>query len=332
MDRVRWGIIGVGDVTERKSGPGFQQAERSALVAVMRRDGERARDYARRHGVPRAYDDADALIADPEVDAVYIATPPDSHCDYAVRVAQAGKPVYVEKPMARTGAECRQMLEAASGAGVPVFVAYYRRTMPRFELARELIATELGEVHAVAVKLEQTDRTSTPGPLPWRLDPRAAGGGLFVDLASHTLDWLDHVFGPISRVSGHAGHPLRGRGSAETSVAASFTFANGVLGTGLWEFASSRRTDMIEVIGTAGTLRMPCFGEDPIQLIRGGECTAIPAPYPAVVQLPLIQQITDVLTGHASAASSTGATALRTADVVDAVLADYRAEHGIVFS
>ena len=110
MERVRWGIIGVGNVTERKSGPGFQQAERSELVAVMRRNGDLAADYARRNGVPRWYDDADKLINDDEVDAVYIATPPDSHRDYAVRVANAGKPVYVEKPMARTHAECQEML------------------------------------------------------------------------------------------------------------------------------------------------------------------------------------------------------------------------------
>src|SRR5213592_2609043 len=98
-DVVRWGIIGCGDVTEVKSGPGFQKAERSSLVAVMRRNGALAADYSRRHGVPKWYDDADALIADPEVDVVYVATPPSSHMDYALRVARAGKPVYVEKPM-----------------------------------------------------------------------------------------------------------------------------------------------------------------------------------------------------------------------------------------
>jgi predicted dehydrogenase len=92
VESVRWGIIGVGNVTEAKSGPGFQQAERSELVAVMRRNGDLAADYARRHDVPRWYDDADELINDPEVDAVYVATPPDSHREYVVRVAQAGKP------------------------------------------------------------------------------------------------------------------------------------------------------------------------------------------------------------------------------------------------
>src|SRR3954452_10240835 len=100
MRTIRWGIIGCGDVTEVKSGPGFQKATGSALVAVMRRDGDKARDYARRHGVARAYDNADDLIQDPEVDAVYIAPPPSSHADLALRTSAAGKPCLVEKPMA----------------------------------------------------------------------------------------------------------------------------------------------------------------------------------------------------------------------------------------
>src|SRR5687768_17696565 len=124
MKPIRWGIIGCGDVTEVKSGPALQNAEHSRLVAVMRRTGSLARDYAERHGVPRWYDDADALIGDPEVDAVYVATPPDSHKDYTLRAARAGKPVYVEKPMALNFAECQAMVQACRDAGVPLFVAF----------------------------------------------------------------------------------------------------------------------------------------------------------------------------------------------------------------
>jgi 1,5-anhydro-D-fructose reductase (1,5-anhydro-D-mannitol-forming) len=107
---IRWGMIGCGDVTEVKSGPGFQKAAGSALMAVMRRNGGLAADYARRHGVPRCYDRADALLADDEVDAVYIATPPDTHADYALLAAAASKPAYVEKPMARHTPECDRMI------------------------------------------------------------------------------------------------------------------------------------------------------------------------------------------------------------------------------
>ena len=330
-ERVRWGIIGVGDVTERKSGPAFQQAASSELVAVMRRNGDLARSYAKRHGVPRWYDDADALIADSGVDAVYIATPPDSHCDYVQRVAAAGKPVYVEKPMARTADECRAMIDACARVGVPLFVAYYRRAMPRFAAARNLIHSgRLGEVRSVLVRTQQPAAHLSDG-LPWRLDPRCSGGGLFVDLGSHTLDWLDQVLGPITGVAGRVSHPLAGHGSAETLVTASFTFESGVNGVGLWDFDASERVDRIEFIGTEGSLALSSFGEEPLHLTRGGVTTQIPAPYPAVVQLPLVQRIVDVLSARERDPISTGESALRTASVVDAVLADYRERHGITF-
>ena len=117
-DLVRWGMIGCGDVAEVKSGPGFQKARGSRLVAVMRRDAGRAEDYARRHGVPRWYRDAAQLIADPEVDAVYVATPPSTHRQYTLMAAAAGKPVYVEKPMAHSIEEARVMARVAKETGL----------------------------------------------------------------------------------------------------------------------------------------------------------------------------------------------------------------------
>jgi predicted dehydrogenase len=148
---IRWGVIGCGDVTEVKSGPGFQKARYSQLVAVMRRTGVLAEDYARRHGVPRWYDKAEDLINDPEVDAVYIATPPASHKDYTLLSAQAGKPVYVEKPMALNGEECQAMLQSCHAAGVPLLVAYYWRALARFARIKELIDTQaIGEVRFVS--------------------------------------------------------------------------------------------------------------------------------------------------------------------------------------
>src|SRR6187551_1308715 len=99
MEKINWGIIGCGDVSEVKSGPAFNKVNNSSLVAVMRRDGAKAKDYAHRHQVPKWYDDASLLINDPDVNAIYIATPPSSHEEYTIAAIDAGKPVYVEKPM-----------------------------------------------------------------------------------------------------------------------------------------------------------------------------------------------------------------------------------------
>jgi predicted dehydrogenase len=224
---VRWGIIGCGDVTEVKSGPGFQKAAGSELVAVMRRQGDRAADYARRHGVPRWYDRAEALIADPEVDAVYVATPPDSHADYALQVAAAGKPAYVEKPMARHTPECDWMIEAFARAGLPLFVAYYRRRLPRFlEVEKLLREGALGKLTGVRYVASAPRHRDDAG---WRLDPAVAGGGHFLDVGSHVLDLLDYLLGPLTEVAGMADN-LGGSCAVEDVVAMSFRVGAGVPG------------------------------------------------------------------------------------------------------
>ena len=147
---IRWGIIGCGKVTEVKSGPAFSKVKNSQLVAVMRRDAALAEDYARRHNVPRFYSVADDLINDSDVDAVYVATPPVSHAEYAIKVLKAGKPVYIEKPMALNYKECERINKAAEKYKVPVFVAYYRRTLPGFLRIKELIGNgAIGKVRFV---------------------------------------------------------------------------------------------------------------------------------------------------------------------------------------
>ena len=331
VERVRWGIIGVGNVTERKSGPGFQQAERSELVAVMRRSGDLAADYARRHDIPRWYDDADELINDPEVDAVYIATPPDSHRDYVVRVAQAGKPVYVEKPMARTAPECEDMISACNAAGVGLFVAYYRRAMPRFVTVKELLDSgRIGQLRSVSIRNEQPATVGETDRGGWRVDPEISGGGHFVDLGSHILDLLDWLLGPVTHAAGIATN-RGGRYPAEDLVTAVFSFRSGVEGVGVWNYDSFQHKDQIEISGTAGALRFSCFADEPLRLLTARGVEQIKAPYPETVQLPLIQTVVNALIGNGESPSN-GDSALRTARVIDTLLSDYRDSHGISFS
>jgi 1,5-anhydro-D-fructose reductase (1,5-anhydro-D-mannitol-forming) len=327
MKTIRWGAIGCGDVCEVKSGPGFQKAAGSELVAVMRRDRARAADFAARHGVPRSYGDAEALIADPEVDAVYVATPPSSHLQYTRMAARAGKPVYVEKPMACTRAECDQMIDACAAAGVPLFVAYYRRALPRFaHIAAVLKEGSLGQVQAVNVTLVRPpepahlDRQN----LPWRVQPEIAGGGLFLDLASHTLDLLDHLLGPIEKVQGQASN-RGGLYAAEDTVSGQWLFASGAHGTGLWCFVSGEKSDRVEIIGSRGRLTFSTFEDEPLVLEISGNREEIRLPHPPHVQQPLIQLMVDELLGKPGRCPSTGTTAVRTTAVMDALLAGYRA-------
>ena len=200
MENVNWGILGCGDVCERKSGPPMYKTPHSALAAVMRRDAAKAADFARRHGVPKSYTDADALIADPGVDIVYVATPPDSHRELALKVLAAGKPVYVEKPMAMNHAECLDMIAAAERSGQRLFVAYYRRALPYFLKVKELLDSgAIGEVLSVEVRYFRPESPGDrdPARLPWRLRREVGGEGYFCDMAPHTLDILDFLLGEM---------------------------------------------------------------------------------------------------------------------------------------
>ena len=323
MRVIRWGIIGCGNVTEVKSGPAFQQANHSALAAVMRRNGELAADYARRHGVPRWYDDAQRLIDDPTVDAVYVATPPYAHQEYTLAAARAGKPVYVEKPMAMDHAECQTMITACKAAGAPLFVAYYRRALPRFLTVKELIDQgAIGPVRTVTVTFYRKMRAYDQADLPWRVRPELAGGGLFVDLAAHTLDYLDYFLGPIQSVSGYATNQA-GQYPAEDTVAGSFVFANGVHGTGIWSFASFADVDQTEIVGADGRISSASFEEAPVTLTTAAGVEHFSIPHPPHIQQPLIQSIVDELNGVGRAAS-TGVSGARTSWVMDQLLHTWR--------
>jgi predicted dehydrogenase len=297
----------------------------------MRRSGDLAADYARRHGVPHWYDNADELINDPEVDAVYIATPPDSHKEYALRVARAGKPVYVEKPMARTALECEDMISACEEAGVGLFVAYYRRAMPRFVTVKEVLDSgRIGQLRSVSI------RNARPGHVAgeaddegWRVSPEISGGGHFVDLGAHILDLLDWLLGPVIKVAGTATN-RGGRYRAEDLVTGAFSFRSGVAGVGVWNYDSFQHEDQVEIIGTAGALRFSCFADEPLTLLTTRGVEKIKAPYPEIVQLPLIQTVVNALTGHGESPSD-GHSAVRTARVIDSLLSDYRESHGITF-
>jgi predicted dehydrogenase len=316
---VRWGIIGCGDVTEVKSGPGLKSSAGSSLVAVMRRNGALAEDYARRHGVARWYDKAAALIADPEVDAVYIATPPDSHAEYALAVAAAGKPALVEKPMARSTSECARMVEAFEKAALPLFVSYYRRRMPHFVKVKELLdAGAIGRLTGVTYRMAEAHHLK--GSI-WRVDATSAGAGHFLDVGSHALDLLDYFLGPLQDVQGQASN-VASAYDVEDTVALTFRTKGGAIGAMTWNFAASVHDDTMRLTGTEGELSFPMFSSQPLKLWNAQGAQEFDIPYPKTVAQPLIQSVVDDLLGR-GVCPSTGISAMRTSRVMDQVLDKY---------
>ncbi len=326
MDKIKWGIIGCGEVTEVKSGPAFQQIEHSELIAVMRRNGIFAQDYAQRHKIPKWYDQADKLINDPDINAIYIATPPQFHASYAIQAMNAGKAVYVEKPMGINHQECQQMIDVSEKTGVPLFVAYYRRSLPAFLKIKELIDNgEIGNPLIVNIRLF---RPASPADhdeedLPWRVIPEISGGGYFVDLASHTLDFLDYVLGPIKEVRSFALNRA-GLYPAEDTVAASFLFESGVAGNGSWCFCAAENTDVdyVDIIGDQGRLRFSIFKPNPILLKTPKGEREFYFEKPTIIQAHHLQTIVDQLRGKGTCPSDMYSAA-RTSWVMDEVLSPY---------
>ena len=322
---INWGIIGCGNVTEVKSGPAFNKVGDSKLLAVMRRNTALAEDYARRHNVPKVYSRATDLINDREINAVYIATPPGSHAEYAIQVIKAGKPVYIEKPMAANYSECLEINKASEKYKVPVFLAYYRRTLPGFLLVKELIEKgNIGKVRFVVLQLfKAPSMDEKAGRLPWRVDPDVAGAGHFFDLASHQLDYLDFLLGPVQKVRSLVANQA-GLYKAEDYVSAEFTFDNNVCGTGVWSFAASVESgrDTIEIIGDKGSIKFTTFSFEPIVLTNSAGRQEFINERPEHVQYFLIQRIVQALHGKGSS-PSTGITGARTSKIMDEIVAEY---------
>lgn len=291
---IRWGVIGCGEATEKKSGPAFANIEGSRIEAVMSRNVERARSYAERHGIKKWYSNALDLIDDPNVNAVYIATPPSSHATFAIMAMKAGKPVYIEKPMAASYEDCIRINKVSEEMKVPCFVAYYRRYLPYFRKVEELIP-RVGKVINVQVRLAQPSREfdgSTGDAMPWRVQANIAGGGYFYDLAPHQLDLLQYYFGCIIEAKGYAAN-RGGLYDAEDTVSACFRFDNGLVGSGSWCFVAdeSAREDRIEIVGDKGSLSFSVFTYEPIVLHDSEGCAQFVVHNPKYVQQPLIENI-----------------------------------------
>ena len=323
MKVIRWGMIGCGAVTEVKSGPAFQRVSGSQLAMVMRRTPELAENYAKRHGVARWTSDALELIRDPEVDAIYIATPPSSHAEFALQVAAAGKPAYIEKPLARCAAESERIIAAFHKVQQPLLVAYYRRALPYFLEAKSLLnSSVLGKVTGVNIRFRSSGCLNVDAAnLPWRLITKESGGGLFMDVACHTLDILDFMLGPLEDVSGSATRRPGAPYVVEDHVEMRFRIG-AAMGEGLWDFCAPAREDEIVIRGEHGSLRIATFNSPLLTLETEYGIRKIECPHPLTIQEPLIATIVAELLGHGKC-PSTGDTALRTARVMDAVLAGF---------
>ncbi len=318
--KIRWGIIGCGNVTELKSGPAYQKTVGFEIVAVMRRDKEKAADYAKRHGIKKYYSNADDLINDPEVDAVYIATPPDSHKFYGLKVALAGKPCCIEKPLAPNYEDSLAIHEAFLSKNIPLFVAYYRRALPRFENIKSWVDNkEIGEIRHINWNyFRPPSSLDLSKEYNWRTDSAIAPGGYFDDLASHGLDFFVYLFGKVAVASGISLNQQK-LYSSKDAITANWLHESGITGSGSWNFGCEFLEDTVTIYGSKGKITFSLFEENNIVLETEKGKTEMFIAHPENVQLYHVQKMKEHLFGE-STHPSLGESAVHANWIMDRIL------------
>ncbi|MEM7484761.1 MAG: Gfo/Idh/MocA family oxidoreductase [Bacteroidota bacterium] len=321
---LRWGIIGCGNVTEVKSAPPYQLTDGFELSMVMRRNAEKAADYAKRHHVPSWTTKVSEVIENSEIDAVYIATPPDTHKLYGLQVAAVRKPCCIEKPMAPSYADSLEIYNAFKKEDVPLFVAYYRRSLPRFTKIKEWLDKGfIGDVrHIRWYKSRTPSELDLSGTYNWRTDAAVAPAGYFDDLASHGIDLFTYLLGDIKDANGFALNQ-QGLYSAKDAVTGSWIHENGITGEGSWIFGANKQQDKVEIFGSKGEIRFSVLDESPLELVSHDHQESLHIEHPTHLHQYHVENMKKHLLGIAQH-PSTGASGLHTSWVMDRILGNLK--------
>ncbi len=316
---IRWGMIGAGDVTEIKSGPAFNKVDNSMLVALMRRNADKARDYAKRHNVPDWYTDANSLLNREDINAIYIATPPSTHKDYALAALKAGKDIYLEKPMALTADESRDIIDTAKRLGRKLCLAHYRRELPYFKKVKELIDSGvIGEVQYAKAEMFQPEKSDIIAQTEenWRTNAAISGGGLFHDLSPHQIDLMLYYFGLPLDFSGFS----KGKNPKVADlVSGQIVFKNGTMFQGVWSFNApeSEARDQCLLLGSRGKIEFSFFNEkECIALTTEGKKETFEFTHPENIQLPMIDKVVKYFRGEGEN-PCTGEAGLKVMEIID---------------
>ena len=301
-ETINWGMIGCGDVTEIKSGPAFNKVGNSHLQAVMSRSEERVTDYAYRHKIPSFYIDADKLINDPLVNAIYIATPPIYHEDYVIKALKAGKPVYVEKPVTTDVETCERLLEATYKYNSKLVVAHYRRALPVFKEIKKIILEDtIGKIRLARINYLQPFSSAliATSAENWRLNPSISGAGLFYDIGPHQIDMMLYLFGKALNYNGLSINQS-GYYTPEDLVTGIIHFENNIMFTGTWGFTMPeyQQEEYCEIIGEKGSILFTFYGKE-FTLNCNGEKKTYSFPLPDNIQQPMIEKVVNYFLDNA---------------------------------
>jgi predicted dehydrogenase len=318
---INWGVIGCGKVCEVKSVPAYQITESFEVKSVMRRDLNQLKDFAKRHLISNYTTDAETVINDTTIDAIYIATPPDTHLHYALKVVKAGKPCCIEKPLSPNYSESLEIVKAFQKKNIPLFVAYYRRSLPRFKKVKNWLDNNyIGTVRHISAHLSKpANDLDLSKSYNWRTDSKIAPGGYFDDLASHGLDLFSFLLGHIIDAKGISLNQQK-LYSAKDAISASWLHENGITGSGTWHFGCNGHLDTVTIYGSTGTIDFSVFHEKPIILKSETKNEELFIENPKHIQQYHVENMSNYFKGIINAHPSTGETALHTSWVMDKIL------------
>ena len=299
MKLIKWGIIGCGDVAEVKSGPAFNKTENSELIGVMRRNGVKAKDFAQRHNVSFWTDNADDLLNNDDINSIYIATPPSTHLEYALKALSLHKNVYLEKPMALTSKEAEIIGEAVKSSRGKLSVAHYRRKLPAFIKVKELIdENAIGKILIADIQILQPKKSKliANSEENWRLDPQVSGGGLFYDIAPHQIDLMYHYFGAFKNISGLSTSSTSEM--IEDTVNGIIRFENGVQFRGIWNFVGNElySKEQCIIYGSQGSISFSFYGDSIVVRTKDKE-DVLKFNNPKHIQQPMIASVVSYFLG-----------------------------------
>jgi len=296
---IAWGLIGAGDIARKRVAPALRDAPSSTLLAVSRARSELAAEFAREFGIPRPYADWRELIADRDVDAVYIATPVRVHAEQAIAAAAAGKHVLCEKPMAMTAAECDRIIAACRANGVALGVAYYRHFYPVIARIKAIVASgEVGDAVLAQLDAFEQFNPSPESPRGWLLNRAESGGGPMMDFGCHRLEILVNLFGAVRRVTSLVANAALERDVEDTAVAA-LQFERGTCATVTVTHAAQEARDAVSIFCTRGSLHVGTLNRGELRITTAGGELHESHPPAANIHQPLIEDFVDaVLTGR----------------------------------
>jgi len=295
---LTWGLIGAGDIVQKRVGPALRDSPACDLIAIARARPELAEAAATAFGARRWYADWRQVVADPDVESVYVATPVDLHAAQTIAAAEAGKHVLCEKPMALNVRECDAMIGACRANDVQLGIAYYRHFYPVIARVKRIIAS--GEIGTpVLAQIDAFERFNPPSddPRHWFVEKARAGGGPMFDFGCHRIEVLMNVFGPIRHVTGLVANTAFPR-EVEDTAAALLQFDSGPSATLTVTHATPETRDTFDVFGTEGSIHIQTLNSGEVRIrTRAGERVEAHPP-DANIHRPLIDDFTQAVLAH----------------------------------